>query len=181
MGCAGPDKWAAGGGTTTGGVLPVAGKGGREKGARGSAPAILGRATGGTAGPGGTPSVGRQGVGGAARLDDVAAVRRGFAGGVGMLGGAPVVGETSTVGLGKPGSAPAVGARAARVERGRGGKASLALGKRVGGSGRPAMEDGGRPTGQGTTGGPRAPEREMCPINVLVIRCPTQNTLVHKC
>jgi hypothetical protein len=28
-------------------------------------------------------------------------------------------------------------------------------------------------------------EREMCPwaisINVLVIRCPTQNTLVHKC
>ena len=77
-----------------------------------------------------------------------------------MSGDAPVMGETSVVVLGKPGGAPAVGAKAAREERGRGGKASPALGKRVGGSGQPAMEDGGCPTGQGTAGGPRAPSVE---------------------
>jgi hypothetical protein len=34
-------------------------EGGTEKGARGSAPAVLGRATGGAVGPDDTPSVGR--------------------------------------------------------------------------------------------------------------------------
>jgi hypothetical protein len=57
--------------------------------------------------------------------------------------------------------------------------------------GEPFPQCGGRVNSRVLTGGGHDrlgrgnPEREMCPwaisINVLVIRCPTQNTLVHKC